>query len=73
MMYEPKNFSATSEGGACFSCDLSALPQPLKRMLRMQMREFIHYLEDAEDGLSITYEVIRMGFSSRAFVSSAVA
>lgn len=39
-------------------CELSQLSHDLRRMLRVQVREFVHYIEDAEDGLGSTSSVI---------------
>ncbi len=32
--------------------DVSELPKDLKRVLKVQFREFIHFVEDAQDNLS---------------------
>jgi hypothetical protein len=32
---------------------------PIRRMLRMQFKEFVHYIEDAEDGFAVTDQLIR--------------
>jgi hypothetical protein len=41
--------------------ELEVLPDGIKRMLRMQTREFVHYIEDAEDGFACGSAVIRPG------------
>jgi hypothetical protein len=41
--------------------ELETLPDGIKRMLRMQTREFIHYMEDAEQGFGADSKVIRIG------------
>lgn len=36
-----------------FVADVHELPIDLKRVLKVQFREFIHFVEDAEDGILI--------------------
>jgi hypothetical protein len=38
---------------------LGNLPSDIKRLLRMQWKEFVHYLEDAQIGLELDGQVIR--------------
>jgi hypothetical protein len=48
---------APTSNGAVVRVNDMALP--LKRMLRMQFKEFVHHIEDAENGLAVTDQLIR--------------
>lgn len=40
-----------------FVADLHELPKDLRRVLKVQFREFVHFVEDAEDGITAFGEV----------------
>jgi uncharacterized protein involved in cysteine biosynthesis len=45
---------------------LGNVPSDIKRMLRMQWKEFVHYLEDAQIGLELDGKVIRCSLIGEA-------
>jgi hypothetical protein len=45
---------------------LGNLPGDIKRLLRMQWKEFVHYIEDAQIGLELDGQVIRCTLAGEA-------
>ncbi len=52
--------AANLPGAGEISISIVDLPGDLRRMLRMQCKEFIHHLEDAQIGLEFDDCIIRM-------------
>jgi hypothetical protein len=56
-----ERISATPQAPTSNNAALSVndIALPIKRMLRMQLKEFVHHIEDAEDGFAVTDQLIR--------------
>jgi hypothetical protein len=52
-----ENISTTPDD--CVVVSVNQIALPIKRMLRMQFKEFVHHIEDAEDGFTVTDQLIR--------------
>jgi len=58
-MNERTSASPKAPANDCIVCSIDGIPSPVKRMLRMQFKEFVHHIEDAEEGLGVTDQLIR--------------